>query len=192
SVVVKAHKRFGLDSDRGLQRKVVQAVQEMENAGYQFEAADASFELLVRKTLGGKWYRRFWELDHYRCVILQTTEGRSSSEGSVKLWIDGELVHTVGEGDGPVNALDAALRKALAGHYPLVEQLKLVDYKVRVVNPRAGTAARVRVVTEFRDAKGGYFGTVGVDENIIHATWRALTDAIEYKLLNAKQKQPKK
>ena len=184
NVAVKADKRFNLDQDKELQRRVLLAVQDMENEGYQFEAAEASFELLVRKTLGGKWYRRFWELDHYRCVILQTNDGCPSTEAIVKLKIDDELVHTVAEGDGPVNALDQALRKALLPHYPSIEKLQLIDYKVRVVNPRAGTAARVRVVIEFHDADCGYFGTVGVDENIIHASWRALTDAIEYKLLS--------
>ncbi len=184
NVAVKMDKIFKLDQDKQLHREVLQAVQDMENEGYQFEAAEASFELLVRRTLGGKWHRRFWELDHYRCVILQINDGRPSTEAIVKLQINGEPVHTVAEGDGPVNALDGAFRKALLPHYPSIEGLQLVDYKVRVVNPRAGTAARVRVVIEFHDATRGYFGTVGVDENIIHASWRALTDAVEYKLIH--------
>jgi len=189
NVAIKTDKRFNVDQDKQLQRKVLLAVQDMEKEGYQFEAAEASFELLVRKILGGKWYRQFWELDHYRCVILQTTEGRSSSEATVKLCIGGEFFHTVAEGDGPVNALDAALRKALLRHCPTIEKLQLVDYKVRVVNPREGTAAKVRVVIEFHDTVCGYFGTVGVDENIIQASWRALTDAIEYKLLNEREQE---
>jgi 2-isopropylmalate synthase len=184
SVAVKAHRKFGVHRDRALQRKLLLAVQNMENRGYQFEAADASFELLIRRTLGGKWYRAFWELDHYRCVILETRAGRPSTEAILKLNINGKTRHTVAEGDGPVNALDGALRKALEGAYPSIRTLQLVDYKVRVVNPRAGTAARVRVVVEFHDASCGYFGTIGVDENIIHASWQALTDAVEYKLLN--------
>ncbi|KPK78969.1 MAG: transferase [Phycisphaerae bacterium SM23_33] len=189
SVAIKADRKFKIDQDRAVQRKVLQAIQNMENQGYQFEAAEASFELLVRKTLGGKWYRRFWDLDHYRCVILQTADRRPSSEAIVKLVMDGKPFHTVSEGDGPVNALDGALRKALRERHPSLDQLRLVDYKVRVVNPRAGTAARVRVVIEFHDEVCGYFGTVGVDENIIHASWRALTDAIEYKLLNESEKR---
>ncbi|OPX24554.1 MAG: citramalate synthase [Planctomycetales bacterium 4484_123] len=184
TIAAKARRKFHIDRRKDLQRKVLAAVQNMENEGYQFEAADASFELLIRRTLGGKWYRRFWELDHYRCVILQMSKGQPGTEAIVKLSVNGQPVHTVAEGDGPVNALDGALRKALQEHYPAIDELHLVDYKVRVVNPRAGTAARVRVVIEFQDQRLGYFGTVGVDENIIHASWQALTDAIEYKLLN--------
>jgi len=184
NVAVKAPRKFNLDKDKNLQRRVLTAVCNMESEGYTFEDAEASFELLIRKAMDGKWYRQFWDLDHYRCVILQTTEGRDSSEASVKLSIHGEVVHTVAEGDGPVNALDGAMRKALRAHYPSIDQLHLVDYKVRVVNPRAGTAARVRVVIQFHNAAGDYFGTVGVHENIIHASWQALVDAIEYKLLN--------
>ena len=187
NVAVKTEK-FGLGADKELQRKVLQAVQDMENEGYQFELADASFEVLVRKTLGGAWYHPFWELDHYRCVILQTDDGRPSTEAIVKLKIGEKVVHTVADGDGPVNALDGALRKALLPHYRSLDKLNLVDYKVRVVNPKAGTAAKVRVTIEFRDDPCGFFGTVGVDENIIHASWRALQDAIEYKLLNEAEK----
>jgi 2-isopropylmalate synthase len=183
-VAAKVHAKFGIAEDKVMQRKILLAVQDMENEGYQFETADASFELLVRRTLGGRWYRGFWDLDHYRTVIL-TMEGRpTSTEAIVKLRVDGTSVHEVAEGDGPVNALDGAIRRALRPHYPTLDALTLIDYKVRVVNPREGTAARVRVVIEFHDENVGYFGTVGVDENIIHASWRALTDAIEYKLLN--------
>ncbi len=192
NVQIKAPRKFGLDADRNLQRKVLRAIQDRENDGYTFESADASFELVIRKTLGGKWHRTFWDLDHYRCVILHGKSGPTSTEAIVKLAIDDEPVHTVSEGDGPVNALDGALRLALREHYPSINDLGLVDYKVRVVNPRAGTAAKVCVVIEFHDAANGYFGTVGVDENIIHASWQALTDAIEYKLLNQAEKRTKR
>jgi len=191
NVAVKAPAKFGLGRDRNLQRKVLAAIQDRENEGYTYESANASFELVIRKTLGGKWYRTFWNLDHYRCVILQGRDGPTSTEAIVKLTIDGRPVHTVSEGDGPVNALDGALRMALEEHYPSIGDLRLVDYKVRVVNPRAGTAARVCVVIEFHDAANGYFGTVGVDENIIHASWQALTDAIEFKLLNQSERRAK-
>jgi 2-isopropylmalate synthase len=189
SVAIKADKKFNIDRDKDLQKKVILAVQEMENQGYQFESAEASFDLVVRKILGGKWYRRFWELDHYRCVILHTGQNTKSTEAIVKLTIDGQPVHTVSEGDGPVNALDGAIRKALLPYYPSIDDLHLIDFKVRIVNPHAGTAATTRVVIEFHDAECGYFGTVGVDENIIQASWKALTDAIEYKLLNESEKQ---
>ncbi len=157
---------------------------DLENQGYQFEAAEASFEVLVRKTLGGPWYRRLWELDHYRCVIFKQNAGPSSTEASVKLKVDDQVVHTVAEGDGPVDSLYKALRSALRGHYPHVDDLHLVDYKVRVVNTAAETAAKVRVVIDWHDASGAaYFGSVGVSENIIDASWLALSDAVEYKLL---------
>ena len=184
NVAMKVARKFDIGSDKEVQRKILLAVEKMENEGYQFEAAEASFDLLVRRTLGGKWYRQFWDLDHYRCVILKGRDSPSATEAIVKLKIDGEVVHEVAEGDGPVNALDGAIRRALKAHFPSIETLQLIDYKVRVVNPRAGTAAKVRVVIEFHDEACGYFGTVGVDENIIHASWQALTDAIEYKLLN--------
>jgi len=187
NVAVLADKRFNLQADRDLQRRVLEAVQDRENAGYQYEAAEASFELLIRRLLGGKWHRRFWELDHYRCVILANGSTHPATEAIVKLTVDGQVVHTVAEGDGPVNALDAAMRKALQPFYPTIDALHLADYKVRVVNPRAGTAAKVCVVIEFHDETCGYFGTVGVDENIIHASWEALADAIEFKLLNERE-----
>lgn len=183
NVAVKADKKYNIDNDRALQRKVLQVVQDLENQGYQFEAAEASFDLIIRKTLGGKWYRKLWQLDHYRCVILQASQENSSAEAIVKLSVDGQTVHTVAEGDGPVDALDGALRKALIPFYPSLEELHLIDYKVRVVNPRAGTAAKVRVVIGFSDSTCGLFSTVGVHENIIQASWLALTDAMEYKLL---------
>jgi 2-isopropylmalate synthase len=189
NVAVKTKAKFNLADDKELQRKVLTKVQELENAGYQFEAADASFELVVRRTLGGNWYRKFWELDHYRCTILQANSKRPTAEAIVKLCIGQEYFHTVAEGDGPVNALDAALRKALVEKYPAIAALKLKDFKVRIINPRAGTAAKVRVVIEFHDAVEGYFGTVGVDENIIHASWQALVEAIEFKLLNDAEKE---
>ena len=183
NVAIKAGKKYNIENDKALQRKVLQVIQDLENQGYQFEAADASFDLIVRKTLGGKWYRKFWQLDHYRCVILQMSHENTSSEAIVKLSVDGQTVHTVAEGDGPVDALDGALRKALTPFYPSLNQLHLIDYKVRVVNPKAGTAAKVRVVIGFSDSKCGLFSTVGVHENIIQASWLALTDAMEYKLL---------
>ena len=184
SNIVAKTQKFSLGNDKELHRKVLMAVQDMENEGYQFEAADASFELLVRRTLGGAWYHPFWTLDHYQCVVHQIDGGRPSTDAIVKLLVQDKLVHTVSDGDGPVNALDGALRKALLPIYPSLKKLKLVDYKVRVVNPKAGTAAKVRVITEFLDPVCGMFGTVGVDENLIHASFHAVVDAIEYKLLN--------
>jgi 2-isopropylmalate synthase len=184
-VAATAPAEFGIAADREAQRKVLDRLMAMEQEGYQFEAAEASLNMLIRKTLGGKWYRRLWELDHYRCVILKSDAQPASTEAIVKLTVGGELRHTVAEGDGPVDSLYRSLRAALRAHYPSVDDLHLVDYKVRVVNTQAETAAKVRVVIDWHDARGtAYFGSVGVSENIIDASWLALVDAIEYKLLS--------
>jgi 2-isopropylmalate synthase len=176
--------RHKIESDRELNQKILQRVNELENEGYQFEAAEASFDLMVLKMIGAyqPWFNRL----HYRVNV--ETEGdpasganRPLTEATVKLSVQDKIEHTVSEGDGPVNALDSALRKALEPHYPKLAEMQLVDYKVRVINERAGTAARVRVVIESRDPRH-IWGTVGVSENIIEASWLALVDSIEYKL----------
>lgn len=176
--------KFGITDDRPAQRKILKALMDLEHEGYQFEAAEASFEMLVRKTLGGKWYSRFWELDHYRCIILKQDGNDSAIEATVKLIIDGKPVHKVAEGDGPVDSLKQALCLALQAKYAHIEDLHLTDYKVRVVNTAAGTAAKVRVLIDWHDARTAkQFGSVGVSTNIIDASWLAITDAFEYKLL---------
>ena len=127
-------------------------MQDLENEGYQFEAAEASFELLLRKEIGQ--YRQFFDLDHYRVVVLRTSGGEPVSEATVKLRVNGKTEHCVAEGDGPVNALDGALRQALRPHFPSVDQVHLTDYKVRVINSKDETAAKVRVVVECRRDRG--------------------------------------
>ena len=180
NIAEKAGRKFGVETDRALQGRVLQRVQDLENEGYVFEAAEASFELLFRREVGRR--RDYFELDHWRCVILRTGRETPVAEASVKLRVGDAVEHRVAEGDGPVDALDAALRLALRDHYPAIAELVLTDYKVRVVNTAAATAARVRVVIEFR-GENGRFGTVGVDENIINASWEALIDGYEYHLL---------
>jgi 2-isopropylmalate synthase len=165
--------------DRELNSKILARVTELENEGYQFEAAEASFDLMVRK-VAGTYQPRFERLA-YRVNVETGPDGQPVTEGTVKLRINGGIQHTVSEGDGPVNALDGALRKALEPYFPELKHMQLVDYKVRVINSRAGTAARVRVVIESRDHED-VWGTVGVSENIIEASWLALVDSIEYKL----------
>jgi 2-isopropylmalate synthase len=154
-------------------------VQNLENQGYEFEAAEASFDLLVKKALGV--HRPKFERLAYHVNVETSAGAAPTTEATVKVRIGGQVQHTVAEGDGPVNALDAALRKAIQQTYPNLAQMQLVDYKVRVVNSRAGTAARVRVVIESRDHES-VWGTVGVSENIIEASWLALVDSFEYKL----------
>ncbi len=183
--------------DRKLMKRVLQRVQDLENQGYQFEAAPASFELLVHEARGQR--PAFWSLDHYRCVILKRDNDPPVTEATVKLTVNDQSHHQVAEGDGPINALDSALRKCLEATYPQLSRVHLRDYKVRVVNPTAESAATVRVVIEFAvhpqpgatddDRRGKrlrLFSTIGVNENIVDASWRALTDAFTYHLIESR------
>ena len=168
-----------LEGDPALMTRVLDRVQDLENEGYQFEAAEASFVLLVEK-LAGRYEPKFERLG-YQVNVAGRDGGNPVTEATVKLRIGDAVEHTVSEGDGPVNALDGALRKALAPHFPRLAEMQLVDYKVRVINARAGTAARVRVVIESQD-HDAVWGTVGVSENVIEASWLALVDAFDHKL----------
>jgi 2-isopropylmalate synthase len=178
SIVAKTAKYPGAQ-DKAVMAKILTQVQDLENEGYEFEAAEASFDLLVRRAVG-QYEPKFARLA-YRVNIETDEQGRPVTEATVKIRVACHVQHTVSEGDGPVNALDGALRKALLPFYPRLEEVHLADYKVRVVNARAESAARVRVVIEWRDGDA-VWGTVGVSENIIEASWLALVDAIEYKL----------
>ncbi|MCI0642143.1 MAG: citramalate synthase [Gemmataceae bacterium] len=178
SIVAKTTK-YDIQNDKVMMAKIMNLVQDLENEGYEFEAAEASFDLLVRKALGT--YKPKFERLAYRVNVETGGAGQTITEATVKIRIGEQSQHTVSEGDGPVNALDGALRKALQHSYPGLAQMQLVDYKVRVVNSKAGTAARVRVVIESRD-HADVWGTVGVSENIIEASWLALVDSFEYKL----------
>jgi 2-isopropylmalate synthase len=168
-----------ISEDKKLAKQILTRVQELENEGYQFEAANASFDLLVKKIMGT--FKPSFELVKYYVTSEKRTSGEMLNEATVKLKVGDNVEHVVGEGDGPVNALDDALRKSLENFYPDIKDVHLIDYKVRVVNAKAGTAARVRVIIESRD-KTSNWGTVGVSENIIEASWLALTDSVEYKL----------
>ncbi len=184
NIAATAPAKFKLNENRDAQKKILQRVMELENQGYQFEAAEGSFEMIVRRILGGSWYRKLWDLDHYRCTILRRDGDEVGTEATVKLLVDGDPRHTVAEGDGPFDSLHKALCAALRSHYPCVDTLHLMDYKVRVVNTAAETAAKVRVVVDWHDASAEtYFGSVGVSENIIDASWQALVDAVEFKIL---------
>jgi 2-isopropylmalate synthase len=167
-----------LSHDKELMDRVLRQIVELENRGYQFEAAEASFELLVKRLAGT--FQPHFELVKYS-TLVESRGGAPVTEATIKLMVSDQIRHEVAEGDGPVNALDAALRKALNGHFPNLSDMHLVDYKVRVINSEAATAASVRVVIESRDAQD-VWGTVGVHENVIEASWNALVDSIEYKL----------
>jgi len=171
--------RHNLRQDPKLMKKILAQVVSLENAGYQFEAADASFDLLVRKCMGT--FHPHFERLSYHVNVENNANGEIRTAATVKIRIGEQVRHEVAEGDGPVNALDAAMRKALNGTFPHLARLHLVDYKVRVINSEAGTAAGVRVVIESQD-EDDVWGTVGVSENVIEASWIALVDSFEYKL----------
>jgi len=179
SNIIALTTKHNLEHDRELMDRILARVVELENQGYQFEAAEASFDLLVKR-LAGSFTPHFERIKYH--VEVGTDGGEALvTEATVKLRVADEVRHEVAEGDGPVNALDAALRKALNGRFPGLRDMRLIDYKVRVVNSEAGTAARIRVMIESADEKD-VWGTIGVSENIIEASWLALIDAIEYKL----------
>jgi 2-isopropylmalate synthase len=179
SNIVAKTTKYQLQNDNALMAKILDRVQDLENDGYQFEAAEASFELLVKKVAGT--YQPRFERIHFRVNVETGESGTPLTEATVKLKVKDRVEHVVAEGDGPVNALDTALRKALLPTYPRLSEMQLADYKVRVINSSEGTAARVRVVIESRDASA-VWSTVGVSENVIEASWLALVDSVEYKL----------
>ena len=185
SILFKAKQlSFDLNKNDKNTKKLHKQIQELEYDGYQFEAAEASFELLIKKTL--KRVKKFFELNGFRVIVEKRPDNSLMSEATVKLKVGKVLVHTACEGDGPVNALDGALRKALSDFYPELSNMHLSDFKVRVLDSKAGTAAKVRVFIESQDEKSSWW-TVGVSENIIEASWPALVDSIEYKLLKEKK-----
>jgi 2-isopropylmalate synthase len=179
AVIVALATKHKIDTTPELEREILAEVVKRENEGYQFEAAEASFALLVKQFAGT--FTPHFERIKYHVEVGAEVDRSITTEATVKLMVQEEMRYEVGEGDGPVAALDAALRKALNGTYPRLDEMRLVDYKVRVVNSDAGTAARIRVIVESRD-NDDVWGTVGVSENIIEASWLALVDAVEFKL----------
>jgi len=169
--------RPDVKNDRALLDRVLAEVCRLENEGWQFEAAGASFELLVDRLAGT--FEPLFTRDHYNVDVESRGEGDIRTLATVKLLVDGVARHEVAEGDGPVNALDAALRKALEPVYPAIARMHLLDYKVRVINAQEGTAAKVRVSIESSDGER-VWGTVGVSENVIEASWLALADAFHH------------
>jgi 2-isopropylmalate synthase len=180
--VVSKAAEYGFDAagDPDAAKKIVDRVKELEHQGYHFEAADASLQLLMKRVLGV--HRSFFELQGFRVSVERRDDDRVISEATIKVKVKGVVEHTAAEGDGPVNALDGALRKALERFYPNLREMRLTDFKVRVLDASAGTAAKVRVLVESRDHTDNW-RTVGVSENIIVASWRALVDSVEYKLM---------
>ncbi|MEM6278513.1 MAG: citramalate synthase [Verrucomicrobiota bacterium] len=179
NVLMKAEE-LGLPVEKGSEQAlaILQELKELEEQGYEFEAAEASFELLIRKHL--ETYTPLFELKEYHCTFRRDGErDYQSCSATVKLNLNGVEEYRVAEGDGPVNALDAAMRKALRPTYPQIDNMELDDYKVRIIDSHMGTAAKTRVLILSGNGQETW-GTVGVSYNIIEASWRALIDSIEY------------
>ena len=182
NIVAKAAE-FNIDlrDNNPITLEILQNMKELESQGYQFEGAEASFEVLIKKALGTK--KKYFDLIGFRVIDEKGKEDSPpQSEATIMVKVGGKIEHTAAVGNGPVNALDNALRKALEKFYPELKDMELIDYKVRVLSTGEGTAARVRVLIESGD-KEDKWGTVGVSHNIIEASWQALVDSIDYKLL---------
>jgi 2-isopropylmalate synthase len=177
--ILRKAKELGFDLKRGDEvRRILDRVKQRENDGYEYETADASFELLLRRELG-LYVPEFKLLEYHTTHGTDRERDFEYTEATVKIELNGEKVFTVDEGDGPVNALDLALRKALASAHPELSQVSLVDYKVRILDSKSGTAAKTRVLIESTDGVMNW-GTVGVSFNIIDASWEALRESLEF------------
>jgi len=179
SLAAKA-RELGVEMDDGTATRALGDIKALENEGYSFEVADASLSLLLREEKGEPV--RHFALESFRVIADKREDGRVMTEATIKIHVGAERFIATGEGNGPVNALDNALRMAITRFYPEIEAIELTDYKVRVLDESLGTDAVTRVLIESSDGHGSW-GTVGVSENVIEASWNALVDAIEYGLL---------
>jgi 2-isopropylmalate synthase len=174
---------FGLDLSAGAERsrQIVRNIKKLESRGFQFEGAEGSVELLIRRARPG--YQAPFELLDFHVLVRESENGSMSSQATVKVQVGDQAIHTAADGNGPVNALDAAVRKALLPFYPDLSNVRLTDYKVRILDGGAGTAAQTRVLIDSSDGRRAW-STVGSSTNIIEASWQALADSLEYALLN--------
>ena len=181
NIIQKAREfKLDIETHEPLVQELLAELKELELQGFQFEGAEASFQLRMRRALGVS--KRYFDLIGFRVIIEKRSDDELISEATIMVRVGGSIEHTAAVGNGPVNALDNALRKALETFYPTLRDVSLLDYKVRVFSTGAGTGSRVRVLVESGD-RHDRWGTVGVSENIIEASWQALTDSITYKLL---------
>ena len=169
----------GLSVDDATVSRVIERVKELEHTGYHFEAADGSFDLLLRKEAGA--YEPLFRLESWRVIVEKRADGRVETEATIKIWLDGERYVRTAEGNGPVHALDRALRAAIAEIHPHLKDIELVNFKVRILDERKGTGAITRVLLDSSDG-GDVWGSIGVSENIIEASWEALVDSLEFGL----------
>ena len=181
--VLEKAEAAGLAMDDAAAARVVERVKELEHQGFQFEAADGSFELLLRKETGD--YEPLFRLESWRVIVEQRADGKVETEATIKIWVDGERYVTTAEGNGPVNALDGALRAAIVQVHPHLGDVELVNFKVRILDEAHGTDAVTRVFIDVSDGTGTW-GSTGVHENVIAASWHALVDSLEY----AEQRRP--
>lgn len=187
NILAKAEEfNINLDSKDPVTQEILESIKDMENRGFQFEGAEASFELLMKKALGT--HKNYFQVMGFRVIDEKRTDDQTpTAEATVRVKVGGKVEHTAAEGHGPVNALDNALRKALEKFYPRLKEVKLHDYKVRVLPAGQGTASSIRVLIESGD-KQGRWGTVGVSDNIIDASYQALIDSIDFKLNHSEEK----
>ncbi len=176
----------GISLDDEDAARVIERVKELEHRGYHFEAADGSFELLLRKQTGD--YEPLFRLESWRAIVEKRADGRVETEATIKIWVDGERYVRTAEGNGPVNALDRALRDALIEIHPHLRDIDLVNFKVRILDESKGTGAVTRVLLDASDGEQ-VWGSIGVSENIIEASWEALVDSLEYGMQAGRREQ---
>jgi len=187
SILYKAQEyKIDMERDKKASKEIIRKIKELELLGYQFEGAEGSLELLIKKTLG--IHKKYFDLIGFKVIVEKKEKNNSVSEATIMVRVGDKIEHTAALGTGPVNALDNALRKALYKFYPDLREMDLVDYKVRVLSTKDGTKAVTRVLIESSDGSRNW-GTVGVSENIIEASWQALVDGIDYKLLIEEEKK---
>jgi 2-isopropylmalate synthase len=179
TVQARAEQR-GLALEDPVAARIVERVKAMEHQGFQFEAADGSFDLLIRKETGD--YEPLFRLEAWRVIVEKRENGRVETEATIKIWVDGERYVRVAEGNGPVHALDRALRSAIGEQYPHLRDVELINFKVRILNESKGTGAITRVLLDASDGVESW-GTIGVSENVIEASWEALVDSLEAGML---------
>jgi len=182
SLTLKAQE-MGIELSGDTAAEVLDSIKELEYRGYSFEAADASLEIMLKKRIGA--YAPLFRLESFRVIAEKREDGRVMTEATIKVHVEGHRYIATAEGNGPVNALDKALRIAIGRYYPALETMELSDFKVRVLDENKGTGAVTRVLIETSDHESSW-GTVGVSENIIEASWEALVDAVEFGLAHSK------
>jgi 2-isopropylmalate synthase len=176
---------LGLSMDGAAVGQVIDDLKRLEHDGYHFEAADASLELLMRRATG--WQQGFFSVESMRVITDETSGGEFSTEATVKVWVGDRREVRTAEGNGPVNAIDRALRDALVGAYPALSRVHLTDYKVRILDSSSATGAVTRVLLDASDGESSWT-TIGVSSNIIEASWRALEESLVYGLLRAQRR----